>query len=74
MGYLTPETLPTGTTCRVLIMPDDEQIIANITGALEVLLSPEAWTPYGAVTPENAANSLVDMFDLFCDGADDCGV
>jgi microcystin-dependent protein len=65
-GYLTPDTLPTDKICRVLFIPNNEEFIANVTGALEVLLDPDVWTKYGTLTPEESANALVDMFDKFC--------
>jgi len=66
VGYLTPDTLPTDTICRVLFIPDDEQFLANVTGALQLLLNPDNWTKYGTLTPEESADALVDMFDRFC--------
>lgn len=65
-GYLTPDTLPADTTCRVLFIPNNEEFIANVTGALQLLTFPENWTQYGTLTPEESADALVDMFDKFC--------
>jgi len=65
-GYLTPDTLPANTICRVLFIPNNQEFIANITGALQELLFDYNWTQYGALTPEESANALVDMFDKFC--------
>lgn len=65
MGYLTPSTIPAAKICRVLIIPDSEEMIANVNGALQLLTFPENWTPYGAVTPEDAAAAMVPMFDGF---------
>jgi len=66
LGYLTPDSIPADTICRVLFIPNNEEFIANVTGALEVLTLPESWTEYGLLTPDEAANALVDMFDKFC--------
>jgi len=71
-GYLTPDTIPADTICRVLFIPNNQEFIANVTGALQVLTNPDNWTKYGTLTPEEAANALVDMFDLFCYGAKGC--
>ncbi len=66
MGYLTPNAIPTGTTCRVLLIPDNQEFLANVTGALEELTFPENWFPQGALTPEQSAAAMVPMFDAFC--------
>lgn len=66
MGYLTPETIPADTICRVLFIPNEPQWIANVTGALMALTLPEAWTPFGAVTPDEAAQAFMPYFDMFC--------
>jgi microcystin-dependent protein len=50
----------------VLIIPDDDEFVANVTGALETLTIPSYWQKHGALTPEQAAGALVDMFDGFC--------
>jgi len=71
-GYLTPSFLPTDTICRVLFIPNNQEFIANVTGALQVLLSPEQWTQYGLLTPTESAGALVSMFDRFCFGAKGC--
>lgn len=65
MPYLTPNTLPADTICRVLFIPNDEQLIANVTGAIQMLTFDWNWTPFGSVTPEDAANAMVPMFDKF---------
>ena len=64
-GYLTPSAIPTDTICRVLFIPNNQEFIANVTGAIEELTIPENWTTFGALTPEQAAQALVDMFDKF---------
>jgi microcystin-dependent protein len=66
MGYLTPSTLPTDTLCRVLLIPNDLEFLANVTGALQTLIFPDSWTKQGTLTPDQAAAALVDMFDQFC--------
>lgn len=66
LGYLTPDTLPADTICRVLFIPNNQEFIANVTGALQVLTFPESWTKYGTLTPDESAAALVDMFDKFC--------
>lgn len=71
-GYLTPNSIPTDTICRVLTIPNNQEFIANVTGAIQVLLNPDNWTLYGALTPEQSADALVSMFDGFCFGLGTC--
>jgi len=66
MAYLTPEATPDNTACRALFIPDDEQYLAIVRGALQELTFPASWTPYGTLTPDQAAANFVDMFDRFC--------
>jgi microcystin-dependent protein len=49
-----------------LIIPNNQEFLANVTGALNTLVLPESWTEYGALTPDDAAQALVPMFDGFC--------
>jgi len=65
-GYLTPDTIPGNTTCRVLLIPDDEGFIAVVTGALQSLVFPENWQKDGILTPDEAADAMMPMFDNFC--------
>lgn len=65
MAYLTPDTTPDTSTCRALFVPNDEQYLAIVRGALQVLTLAESWTPYGALSPQQAADNFVDMFDKF---------
>jgi len=66
VGYLTPDSIPADTICRVLFIPNNAEFIANVTGALQTLTIPDSWTPQGALTPEESADALVNMFDQFC--------
>lgn len=65
IGYLTPETIPGTTQCRILLLPDSVEWIAIITGALEALADPESWQKYGALTPEQCAERMRQMIDDF---------
>jgi len=66
MPYLTPDTLPADTICRVLFIPDSLDWLAQITGALQELTFIYNWEAYGALTPEQAAAAMTTMFDAFC--------
>lgn len=66
MAYLTPEEVPSNVVCRGLFIPDGEQYLAIVRGALQELTFPHNWAQYGALTPQEAADSFVAMFDDFC--------
>ena len=66
MAYLTPNALPTDTICRVLFIPNNDEFIANVTGALQLLTFPDSFVAYGALTPVDTAEAYVPMFDAFC--------
>jgi len=65
-GYLTPDAIPGNTTCRVILIPDNEGFVAVVTGALQSLVFPENWQKDGTLTPEEAADAMMPMFDAFC--------
>lgn len=70
--WLTPETIPTTTRCRVLIIPDDINIYAAVSGALLPLVYVHSWEQFGAVTPAEMAFAMLDMYVDFlnsdCEG------
>lgn len=72
MGYLTLSAIPAGNTCRVLFIPDSEEALAIVRGALQVLTFPEAWDKFGATTQDQSAAAFVDMFDRFCFDEGNC--
>lgn len=74
MGYLTPDITPANSTCRALFIPDDEQYLAIVRGALQELTFPYNWVKQGALTPDQAANNFMDMFDRFCFNEGTCRV
>lgn len=63
MGYLTPNAIPSDTTCRSLFIPNNQEFIAVVLGALQTLTIADYWTKFGTLTPEEAAMAMVDMFD-----------
>jgi len=66
MAYLTPDSDPTSYACSVVFIPNDEQFIACVTGALEELTFDYNWLKFGILTPEQASAAMVTMFDKFC--------
>lgn len=65
MGYLTLDEAPDTTTCRALFVPNSPDAIAIVRGALQELIFPYNWTPFGALSPEESAAVFIDMFDKF---------
>lgn len=72
MGYLTPDTSPASVTCRALFIPDHEQYLAIVRGALQELTFSYNWTNFGSLTPDQAAAMFVPMFDKFCFSEGQC--
>ncbi len=71
-GYLTPDTIPADTICRVLFIPNDVKWIANVYGALEELTFPENFFPFGAVDPQATADIYAIMFGLLLNKEGSC--
>lgn len=69
MPWLTPETIPTATRCRFLLVPDDTAILGAVTGALYELCFDYNWEPYGAISPQEISYAMLQMVD----GLSDCG-
>lgn len=70
MPYLTPDTIPTNTKCRYIVIPDDLRIVGAVSGALLELTYERNWEAYGAVTPAAAAAAMIDIVVPFMDS--DC--
>jgi len=67
MAWITPQTAPTDTICRSLFIPNDEQIIANVTGALQSLTYDFNYSDdSGGITPAATALLMRPMFNDFC--------
>lgn len=67
MPYLTPDTAPGSTRCRVLIIPDDKEWLALVTGALSELTHAYNFEEFGTATPEETAQAFRDMLALYVD-------
>lgn len=66
VGYLTPDSVPGTFQCRVLFLPDGEDWLAVITGAIQTLTEPENWTEWGALTPQQTADVWLPIWNDFC--------
>jgi len=63
--YITPDSIPTATICRVLTIPDETIIRAAVTGALSELIYASNWEQVGAVTAEDMAAAMLSMFEAY---------
>lgn len=70
MPYLTPDSLPADSLCRMVRIPNDERFIYAVSGALSELIQPQVWEAFGAVTPDDAAAAalavVLDYFESDC--------
>lgn len=70
MPYLTPDELPEATSCRSLLIPDNPDWLAIVSGAINELAKDWNWEQEGAVTTEEAAQAMLSMWMTFVDS--DC--
>jgi len=66
MPYLTANSVPGDTICRVLFIPNDREFIGNVTGALQLLTFPNSFVSEGGISPDDMAEAYKPMFDAFC--------
>jgi len=59
-GWLTPDSLPSGTRCITLNVPDDDDFWAMLKGAIVPLFDSSQFEEYGTLTPEQCAQWWVD--------------
>jgi len=64
--WLTPEPPAADFICRRLLIPNGEDWLAIVTGALNELIYSYNFELYGSVTPDDAAAAFATMFDHFC--------
>lgn len=72
-GWLTPESGATEYECRPVFIPldDDLSYMAAVNGALNELTKPENWEQFGSVTPEEAAEVMLEMYTQYTQ--EECG-
>ncbi len=63
--WLTPETIPATTRCRVLVIPDEPNIYGAVSGALLPLIYEHSWQAFGAVTPAAISQAMESMYNAF---------
>lgn len=72
MPYLTPESIPTAALCRRLRIPDNILILAAVNGAIAELTKAYNWEQFGAITPEQIAQAMLEMFDAYVESDISC--
>jgi microcystin-dependent protein len=71
-GWLTPDSIPSATKCRALVIPDDLAIIMAVSGALADLTYAHNWQKFGTVEPEEIADAMRIMYLAFIESLNDC--
>lgn len=61
VGYLTPDTVPEESHCRVLRIPADTAWLSTFMGALLPLADPASWQKYGDLSVEEAADAALNV-------------
>lgn len=69
--YPAPDSLPTGTICRQILIPDDPGIIAAVNDVIAYLTLQGVWEPSANVTEPEMQALLSQMWYDF--GESDCG-
>lgn len=64
-GYLTLDNVPEARSCRAFSIPDDSGWLGTFMGAIEPLLTVEAWQEYGELTPAECADEWQRIFFSF---------
>lgn len=63
MPYLTPDNAPSTLRGIVVYIPDDDEFVSHLLGALAELAAPENWELSGAVTEQQTAELWRDAND-----------
>lgn len=61
--WLTPDSVPTERVCRVLSIPDSQDWLAIVAGALFLLTQDYNWEQNGTGNVADCAAAMTDMFD-----------
>ena len=64
-NWLTPDSIADSTRCYRLSIPDDEESLAIVTGALLLLADESNWEKVGTMTPAEAAEAFGVMIEDF---------
>lgn len=64
-AWLTPDSIPSAVTYRALLIPDSVEWVGIVAGAISDLQFPYNWEQFGALTPDECAERMRQMFDEF---------
>lgn len=67
MPYLTPDTIPNAFVYKWIRIPNDLRLIGALTGALGQLGKDFRWEQFGAATPEETAEAMLDLLSRYLD-------
>jgi hypothetical protein len=74
-AWLTPSaTLPLGTACYTIAVPDDEGFRRILVGALSLLTNPENYEQFGTLTPQQASDEFRKTLQSFIFRESDCSM
>lgn len=68
MPYITPQSTPDTTICRVLLIPDELYWLAAVQGALDELTKPYNWEQVTGITPQEAAERAIELVQQTYEG------
>lgn len=68
-AWLTPESAPTATMSRRIFIPNSEQWLAIVQGAILPLIYAYNWQNVDGITPEEAAARALTMYLQFTEGS-----
>lgn len=63
MPYLSPDSLPVETCLIEIEIPNDEKLRQAVMGQIYALSNSYLWEQYGAVTPDQAADAMLFVYD-----------
>lgn len=64
--FITPDSAPSATkVCRGLTIPDDEQYVALVLGALVELIFPYNWEQVSGISADDAAAAFYAIYNSF---------
>jgi len=65
MPYLTGNTIPSGSRCKVVRIPDDLAFLDALNGQLYELTLPENWETDGTITAQQMADAFSDIYEAY---------
>jgi len=69
--WLTPDSIPEGSVCRPLFIPNSTEWLAILSGALTELTQEWNWEQYGSVTVPQAVERMQELVAAYYSAACD---